>query len=282
MVLLARRRDGRAELSGPSASAVLFDMDDTLLVDQPWVDEAMVLACRPAAARGVDPAALAGAMRRRAREAWPLGPAYADARRVGISSWEGLVIERPGPDAWAGALTGWLPAYRRAVWEAALADHGIDDAALAADLAVRYRDVRRSRYRLVDGAERLLASLRARPDVRLGLVTNGPADLQHEKIDRTGLQGRVDVVMVSGDLGTGKPDAAVFRQALAALGVPPERALMVGDSLNRDVAGARAAGLTSLWLSRTPPPPDAPAAPDLTAPDLPTAADAVERWLDGR
>jgi len=36
--------------------AVLFDLDDTLLQDQPWVEEAMLLACEPAGSVGVAPA----------------------------------------------------------------------------------------------------------------------------------------------------------------------------------------------------------------------------------
>ena len=50
-------------------------------------------------------------------------------------------------------------------------------------------------------------------------------------------------VVVSGDLGVGKPDASVFRHALSLLGAPAGAAVMVGDNLDRDIEGARAAGL---------------------------------------
>jgi HAD superfamily hydrolase (TIGR01450 family) len=61
----------------------------------------------------------------------------------------------------------------------------------------------------------------------------------------------------------GKPESPLFRQALARLGVGPTQAVMVGDSLFSDIAGARRAGLRSIWLA----PPDAPADPE-PAPDL--------------
>lgn len=61
----------------------------------------------------------------------------------------------------------------------------------------------------------------------------------------------------------GKPMPHIFRAALARLGVPPEEAVMVGDSLASDVQGAQAVGLHTIWLA----PPGAVASevrPDLT------------------
>lgn len=60
----------------------------------------------------------------------------------------------------------------------------------------------------------------------------------------------------------GKPEPALFRQALDRLGVAPAEGVMVGDSLRSDVAGGQAAGLRTIWLA----PPGAspgPVPPDL-------------------
>ena len=46
-----------------------------------------------------------------------------------------------------------------------------------------------------------------------------------------------------------KPDTDPFERALSGLGVDPHEAVHVGDSLASDVAGANAAGLTSVWVS---------------------------------
>ena len=92
---------------------------------------------------------------------------------------------------------------------------------------------------------------------RLALVSNGASDLQREKLRGAGLEGYFDCVVVSGDIGIGKPDPAPFRRALTRLGVPPDAAAMVGDTLDRDVLGARRAGIRALWLNRSgAPPPD--------------------------
>ena len=47
----------------------------------------------------------------------------------------------------------------------------------------------------------------------------------------------------------GKPMPHIFRVALVRLGVPPEEALMVGDSLRSDIVGAHAVGLRTIWLA---------------------------------
>lgn len=54
---------------------------------------------------------------------------------------------------------------------------------------------------------------------------------------------------------------------------------MVGDSLDRDIAGARAAGLTTLWISHGARLPAGAIVPDLVVSDLPAAAEAIHGWL---
>src|SRR5205814_12155 len=91
---------------------------------------------------------------------------------------------------------------------------------------------------------------RLRERVRVAVITNGPSEGQREKLDVTGLTPFLDLVVVSGDLGVGKPDAAIFRFALDHLGLDPACVWHVGDSLVTDVGGARNAGLGSVWLNR--------------------------------
>ena len=87
-------------------------------------------------------------------------------------------------------------------------------------------------------------------DYALGLVTNGASCLQREKLEASGLRRFFDVVVVSGEVGVGKPEAAIFRHALARLDAPAEATAMVGDSLARDIDGAVAAGLSAIWINR--------------------------------
>jgi putative hydrolase of the HAD superfamily len=112
-------------------------------------------------------------------------------------------------------------------------------------------------------AQALVASLRftAYPDVLpalawarehgLGLVvvSNWDSSLA-DVLDRIGVGEQVDGVVTSAGAGAAKPDPAIFRAALALVGVRAAQALHVGDSLVEDVAGARAAGVGAVWLDR--------------------------------
>jgi FMN phosphatase YigB (HAD superfamily)/membrane-associated phospholipid phosphatase len=107
----------------------------------------------------------------------------------------------------------------------------------------------------MDGAQDSLRRLR--PYYRLIVATN--ADDSGERdvlaaLSRVGLDGLVDGVVSSRDVGVRKPDALFYRAALlragrAGLPLAPSRAVMVGDSWPNDVAGARAAGLRAVWLN---------------------------------
>lgn len=92
----------------------------------------------------------------------------------------------------------------------------------------------------VHGAVETVESLAAR-GLALAVVANWDYNL-HEQLRRHGLDRRFAAVVVSGELGTAKPDPRPFAAALEQLGVAAERAVHVGDHAN-DVEGAAAAGL---------------------------------------
>ena len=87
--------------------------------------------------------------------------------------------------------------------------------------------------------------------VPLALITNGASDTQRDKINALGIGHLFNSVVISGEVGVAKPDPRIFELALDRLAAKKEAAWHVGDSLASDVAGANAAGLTSVWLNRT-------------------------------
>lgn len=245
--MVVNERDPRGRVK----HALLFDLDDTLVVDDAATAAAFEASARFARSRaGVDAELLARDACACARELWiGASPAHAYCARIGMSSWEGLWCRFEGDEAEASALRQWAPLYRRETWRRALAEQGVEDVGLAADLGQRFSVERRARHRVYDDVADALDLLRETH--ALGLLTNGAACLQREKLAASGLGGRFDAVIVSADLGVGKPDPRIFDRALKELGVAADCTTMVGDSLARDVDGARSAEIAAVWLNRS-------------------------------
>ncbi len=232
-------------------TAVLFDLDDTLVVEEPAAAAAFRATAGVAAVRhDLDAEMLARGARARARELWQAGPHYDHCEgRIGMSSWEALWCRWEGDGAEMRAVREWSPGYRREAWRLALADQGVADDALTEELAERFAAERRLRHEPFPDARPALEALR--PTHALALVTNGASCLQREKLAGSGLaEEDFDAVVISGDVGTGKPGREIFAHTLELLGVAADRAVMVGDSLERDVEGAEAAGIRGIWLNR--------------------------------
>jgi putative hydrolase of the HAD superfamily len=253
--------------------ALLFDLDDTLVVEEPAAAAAFQATAQTAAARHrVDVKGLARAARERARELWYAVPTYPYCMRVGISSWEGLWCRFEGEQPDVRWLREWSPRYRREVWSLALADQGVHDPVLAEELGERYGMECRARHDRFADVPACLDELR--DSYALALITNGASCLQREKLATAGLSDYFDVVVVSAEFGVGKPDPSIFKHALSELGSHREHAVMIGDSLARDVDGAIAAGLQGLWVNRSgqPRPADRPDLIEVTTlSDLPAA-----------
>jgi len=126
--------------------------------------------------------------------------------------------------------------------------HAADDHACADRTYEAYLDIWPRHIGLFPDA---LAALDAAAQrARVALITNGPSRDQRLKLERAGLLDRFEVISVSGEVGHEKPAAEIFAHTLDELRIAPDAALHIGDSLRYDIAGARAAGLTAVWLNR--------------------------------
>jgi putative hydrolase of the HAD superfamily len=134
-----------------------------------------------------------------------------------------------------------------AQWPDFLRRHGVDDEELIAEAHEVFRREWFEGMALADDAAPTLEALRSR--YRLGLITNGPSEIQRRKIEHFGLANYFDVLIVSGEVGVAKPDPAIFRLAMERLRVEPSEALFVGDSPEYDLRGAMAAGVPFVWMN---------------------------------
>lgn len=241
--------------------AILLDLDDTLVVEYPGgIDCFLAVGEATRARHGLDPRRLHEAVLCHARDLWHNAPTGAYVRRIGLSSWEGLSASFEGEGPELAALRAWAPVYRHESWTRGLADCGISDPVLADELAEAFCRHHAGHAELFPKTLDTLDSLRGR--YRLAVVSNGVADVQYAKLDITGLRSYFDVVAVSADVGIGKPDPLIFGYALDRLEVVAGEAIMVGNSLARDIVGARNAGIRAVWVDRERKPPELDVIPD--------------------
>ena len=110
------------------------------------------------------------------------------------------------------------------------------------------------RFRVLPDVEPTLEALRER-GVRLAVVSNWDCSLP-EWLERAGVAPFFEVVVSSAVVGAAKPAPDPFQAALELLGVGPDEAIHVGDSVANDVEGARAAGVRAVLIAREGPLPD--------------------------
>ena len=204
----------------PRPKAVIFDLDDTL--------------CDYAAARET-----------RLRQAFTL------SQYGGTQSRDGVDLDRMIAESIR------MHPHGADHFEELFARFGITDARQARAAADWYRKNRFHGLRLFPDVEAVFSMVRdgvSTEDPRavrpVGIVTNGPTEVQRAKLELLEVDRLVDFVLVSEEFGVAKPDPEIFREALRLAGVKPEEAIFVGDSVEFDMAGARAAGIPTVWVNR--------------------------------
>jgi putative hydrolase of the HAD superfamily len=226
-------------------AAVIFDLDDTLIVEEAFA----MASLRQALAElpGVDPVAAEEVALESIRSVWRNGADHRVCLELGLASWEGLWSDFTGNHAVLNGLHAWAPTYRVEAWVAVATAFGVDNPALARAAANRFEAAQRAGHPVIDGMAPALAAVSARYPV--GLLTNGPSDIQRLKLDQAGLSDAFGGVVISGELGVGKPSPEVFFAALGPLGARPEDSVMVGDSWERDIVGSLDAGMRAVWIA---------------------------------
>jgi HAD superfamily hydrolase (TIGR01509 family) len=215
---MARRAGSRPHLNGREIEAMLIDAGGVLL-DPNWRTVADVLARRGVKVHPSDLAAADPVLRREIDDADLVRSSTDVVRR---ERWLSRLLRHAGvgaePDVIEAAGDEIDALHRqRGLWEV-----------------------------VQPGAGEALNALR-RAGLRLALASNAEP-LLRSKMSDLGLADRFDHLAISGEVGVEKPDPRFFQGALAVLGVPPDRAVHVGDLYEIDVVGARAAGLEAILV----------------------------------
>jgi putative hydrolase of the HAD superfamily len=83
--------------------------------------------------------------------------------------------------------------------------------------------------------------------LRLGVLTDAPRFKAYQRLEAAGLADFFEFVVCPDDSGARKPMLPAFKAALDLFGLPPTQVLMVGDWPEKDMAGAKAAGMRTAW-----------------------------------
>jgi putative hydrolase of the HAD superfamily len=203
--------------------AILFDLDDTILSDDAVSEQAWKKTCE-ACVHKLKP--ISG------------DELFSQINNERISFWS--------DPANAGEGTKNLFRARLIIVESAIREFGIKDVKIAIEIVNTYNTLKAELVKLFPYAEQTLIELKS-CGIKMALITNGEAEMQRAKVEKTGLEKYFPVCLIEGELGYGKPDPRIFQLALDSLQVSSTSTWMVGDRLEFDILGAQKMGIFSIW-----------------------------------
>jgi putative hydrolase of the HAD superfamily len=129
-----------------------------------------------------------------------------------------------------------------------LLDFRIADEALARQLSELFLQLLPARTILFPDTKETLQYLRDQ-GYQLHLITNGFESIQHSKLKNSGIDGYFNEVVTSESSNSLKPQKEIFQYALHKTGATVEESIMIGDSLEVDVAGAMSIGMDQVHVN---------------------------------
>jgi 2-haloalkanoic acid dehalogenase type II len=110
--------------------------------------------------------------------------------------------------------------------------------------------VTQSNWVLEDDALDTIQKLKSN-NYHLGIFSNAGDDKDvRDLVKNFGIHSHFDFVLTSAACFYRKPHARAFEIALAQWSIPPEDAVMIGDSLEADIFGAKNLGMQTIWITR--------------------------------
>lgn len=114
-------------------------------------------------------------------------------------------------------------------------------------LREKFDEFRMECFDFFPGVKDLIQQLRK--SYTLIVITNGPIYSQRPKVKKVQIRSLVDHVIIGGEEPEEKPFESIFKKACSLAECEPHEAIHVGDSLSSDIAGAKNAGIKSVWIS---------------------------------
>lgn len=127
-----------------------------------------------------------------------------------------------------------------------LATFGISDEYLSESIANDYVSISPTKNHLYPGTVEILEYLKGK--YNLHIITNGFEEVQHRKLKNSDLNKYFTHVITSEDAGYKKPDVNIFKYALAVARAKSAESLMIGDDIEVDIQGAKAAQIDQVLV----------------------------------
>lgn len=124
---------------------------------------------------------------------------------------------------------------------------GFDDLTVAQQFAKDYLDISATKTLLFPNALEVLKQLKEH--YQLHIITNGFKEVQNKKLDNSGLRPFFTNIFISELIGVQKPDKYFFEYSIKSSHANPKECLVIGDSWEADIMGAKKAGLDQVFFN---------------------------------
>ena len=124
---------------------------------------------------------------------------------------------------------------------------GIDDIQLTKKLSSDYSSIAPQKKSLLPYTIEILEYLKDK--YVLHIITNGFEETQHVKMKHSGIHHYFSEIITSDRAGYKKPDPRIFDFSICLTNATKENSLMIGDSLEADVIGAKEFGMHQVYFN---------------------------------
>lgn len=129
-----------------------------------------------------------------------------------------------------------------------LLDFKIGDQQLVQDFSKQYLQILPTKTHLFPDTVEVLQYLKEK-QYPVHLITNGFEETQHLKLQHSGIKDYFTCIITSESAGSLKPHAGIFEYAMQQTACKPDEALMIGDTLEVDILGAKNAGIHQIYFN---------------------------------
>lgn len=164
--------------------------------------------------------------------------------REALSGEYAKILARAEKDSFREGKTSYQ--YRTERFASLLGRFSVSDETFIADLVREYGESFEKNLKPDKAVQETLRQLSG--VYGLCLITEGPLDAQIRTVSRLGIGGFFQRIFTSGEYGKIKETGDLFRVALDALHLSPGKAVVVGDSVSKDIRGAKRAGIKSIQI----------------------------------